>query len=133
MGAYKKMQQENYERGFDEVGKYVCSQCVGSELLKKVIEGNLQKNYCNYCEENNNSAPVELILEKIMEKINSNYAPFADMFGSAGYDSFSPCDTKDVLNDLNGELELSECLLGDVVTSIGNSNNEWLPINYNQN
>ena len=129
MGGWKKMQQESNERGFDEVGKYVCSECIGNEHLKEVIANNLQKDYCDYCEENNKSAPVEVIVGKILEKCT----PYADMYPHCANNIFSSRNTRDLLHRLYGEKDLPDDLLEDVIKSIMHHNDVWYLDDCNEN
>jgi hypothetical protein len=70
------------ERGFDVLGTFVCSRCVVDEVLADLVKANLVSESCSYCEGSTkscNSAPFEILMERIYESICAYYADAQDI------------------------------------------------------
>jgi|HubBroStandDraft_1064217.scaffolds.fasta_scaffold43448_2 hypothetical protein len=49
MGGVKNLMIERDERGYDDIDKKICEDCVGDEFLKDQIRASLDDYCCDYC------------------------------------------------------------------------------------
>ena len=121
MGQAKKRWMEIEERGYGEIDKFICPNCVGDKYMKSWIDENSTgEAYCDYCGEFSRCVPMEVFQEKINSVIRAYYT-IAE--GELPYDSEEGCylgttfDTEELLSDLNSELEADEAVLDDLKES----------------
>lgn len=108
-------------RGYGQIDKVVCVDCVGDYALKQLIsDGNLTET-CDYCGETGKCISVEDLIEKIMDGIRFEYVEAIDEMGieKGRFIGANTWDTYDLLHDvLSYEMELDDELLGDVVKTV---------------
>jgi RES domain-containing protein len=127
MGGVKNLMIERDERGYDDIDKKICEDCVGDEFLKNQIRTSLDDCSCDYCGKTSSnlmSAPVEVILDPIVKAIGYY---FADPSASGvpyeqGY-IVEPQSTHDVLESI--EFDGHDDLVEDIVESL--INDAWVP------
>lgn len=73
---------DHIEDRFDTVDSFVCAECVIDNVLAGLVSNNLSSRLCSYCgtrSELPNSAPFEVIIERIYESICMYYADAQDI------------------------------------------------------
>jgi len=119
MGIGKNIASKNDALGFEPTNKYVCYECAENTPWEHIVADNLQKKHCDYCQEEKESAPVDMLVEKVLNEINSSYDPhgFSETYGEKIF------DTEDVLIQLD---YWTGCALSiDILESIKERNDDW--------
>jgi hypothetical protein len=60
----------------------VCGNCVVDDALQLLVENNLSSKICSYCKEEScdeNSAPFDIVMQRIHEAISTTYADAQDI------------------------------------------------------
>ena len=124
MGWAKEYAMEIEARGFSDIDKYVCSECVEDNYLKQWIDKNATEIMeCDYC---GNTHPVvlmtDLMKEVLMPTFKKYYWYANDHLGwdgrEGGYQG-TTYDTEDVVNNFAEEISSNQQVLDDVVEAIG--------------
>lgn len=129
MGAVQRYQELVEGRGWADVGKTVCSACLFDEALIAAVRGSNGTAPCDYCGATpiapEASAPVELVLELIVDGLRTEYedpieqVPYSSADG--GY-QMALLDTEDILS--NHEVTEKYPLLLDLISAI--EQQEWV-------
>lgn len=126
MGLAKAAMIERDERGWADVDKKVCADCVEDEYLKALIDGEEVADTCDYCGRHSRgpiAAPVELVLTAVAATAHYFYCdPNNAGVPYEGGWAASTLDTYEVLNNL--DFECHEALFDDIVGAIDTV--EWV-------
>jgi hypothetical protein len=99
MGRAKQAWIEAQERGWDELDKHVCANCVGHPYLGSLVNAAVCHNFCDYCLATKPSAEVSSIMDAVCEGIQYQYndAPNAGVpyDKEMPYESYSSYDVLD--------------------------------------
>lgn len=123
MGQAKNVAIEIEERGFDDIDKYICSECVEDNYLKQWIDENATEIMeCAYC---GNTHPVVLMTDLmyvLMDTFRKYYGYAVEHLGwdgrEGGYQG-TTYDTEDVVNNFAEEISSNQQVLDDIVEAIG--------------
>lgn len=124
MGLAKNRMMEIEERGYGEIDKLVCKDCIGDKYLKSIIVENDVIDECAYCNNTANVISLEDLMEFIMIGISCKYSRAVDELGynsrEGGYLG-KTWDSYDVVyDDLANELDVSEDGILDDINNILN-------------
>lgn len=132
MGRAKHDWIEAEERGWNEVGKLVCSDCVNEPDLWRLAEANPAQDQCDYCQQGNKpTLPVAAIQEALYRVVGAYYAEPAQ--AGTPYDEGSyvvePVSTDEVLGNLGFDPApelLEEIIEADIVGAwVSAANGHW--------
>ena len=123
MGQAKNVAIEIEERGFDDIDKYICSECVEDNYLKQWIDENATEIMeCAYC---GNTHPVVLMTDLmyvLIDTFRKYYGYAVEHLGwdgrEGGYQG-TTYDTEDVVNNFAEEISSNQQVLDDIVEAIG--------------
>ena len=76
MGGMKRAHDEAMDRGWNDIDKFVCVDCVEDEYLKRLIADNIGKEACGYCDSGGDgtlAAPVGAIMEAVSSTLKTYY------------------------------------------------------------
>src|SRR5947209_7703911 len=76
MSLSKRLYEEQSERGWSSVGKYICADCLTSPPLKAIVAENVEELRCDYCEREADepiAADTDVVMTHIGEGFRSEY------------------------------------------------------------
>ncbi len=82
MGLTKRLYEEQLERGWSSVGKYICADCLDSEPLKEIVAENVEETHCDYCKREGEgaiAADTDVVMTHIGESFCSEYTDPANL------------------------------------------------------
>jgi hypothetical protein len=82
MGLTKRLYEEQLERGWSSVGKYICAECLTSPPLKEIVAENVEEMHCDYCEREADEpigADTDVVMTHIGEGFRSEYTDPANV------------------------------------------------------
>jgi hypothetical protein len=82
MRLTKRLYEEQLERGWSSVGKYICVDCLTSPPLKEIVAENVEETHCDYCEreaEEPIAADTDVVMTHIGESFRSEYTDPANV------------------------------------------------------
>jgi hypothetical protein len=82
MGLAKRLYEEQLERGWSSVGKYICADCLSSSPLKEVVAENVEETHCDYCERETEepiAADTDVVMTHIGESLRTEYTDPANV------------------------------------------------------
>lgn len=104
MGATKRYMELIESRGWSDIDATICSECVADQALVAAIRAYGASDQCDYCEETpaspEASAPIDLVLELVVDGLTLEYEDPADGMGWDGGYAGVVHDTWDLLWDL---------------------------------
>ncbi len=124
MGYWKNSAIEIEQRGFSDIDKYICSECVVDDFLRQWIDKNATEGIkCDYC---GNTHPVismtDLINEILMPTFEKYYWYANDHLGwngrEGGYQG-TTYDTEEVINNFAEDISSNQQILDDIIDAIG--------------
>ena len=124
MGWAKEYAMEIEERGFSDIDKYICSECVEDDFLKQWIDKNAtETKECDYCGRTHSVVLMtDLMKEVLMPTFKKYYWYANDHLGwdgrEGGYQG-TTYDTEYVVNNFAEEISSNQQVLDDVVEAIG--------------
>ncbi len=127
MGLVKGQMIERDERGYYDIDKKICEDCVDDAFLTSQIRARIDDYHCAYCGKTSSeiiSAPVEVILEPIVHTIGYYFADpnSSGVHYDQGY-IVEPQSTQDVLESL--DFSGHDNLMDDIAESL--INDAWVP------
>ena len=78
----KRLYEEQLERGWSSVGKYVCAACLSSPPLRDIVAENVEEMYCDYCEREADepiAADTDVVMSHIGDSFRSQYTDPANV------------------------------------------------------
>lgn len=122
MGYYKNLQLELESRGYGQIGKFICPNCVEDADLRQWVEQNpsIENDIeCDYCGEITQCIPVENLIEKILRRIEEDYGNPDDVgvYYDDETDSYDTpiYDTEEIVSNYLCE---SDELMQDIIDTI---------------
>lgn len=124
MGWAKEYAMEIEERGFSDIDKYICSECVEDEFLRNWIDENaIETIECNYCGKVHPAVLMTDLMEKVLMPTFEKYYWYAvehlGWDGREGGYQGTTYDTEDVVNNFAEEISSNQQVLDDIVEAIG--------------
>jgi hypothetical protein len=122
VGIAKNQGLETDERGYGELGTFVCEACVKDSFLKSTIRAAVEKTVCDYCGHQSKqpiAAPSSLVIDLIAATLNYYYAESAE--AGVPYEQgylINSMETNEILDDL--EFECHDELFKDVASVVNN-------------
>ncbi|WP_432748421.1 HEPN-associated N-terminal domain-containing protein [Pectinatus frisingensis] len=106
MGYWKNKMIENGERGYNNIDKLVCEDCVDDNVLKDFVNTNGEIDVCDYCGEKGKCIGVESLIEQIIDGIEYEYNEPVNCMG-VDHGEYVCCDgdildTEDLISEYLG-------------------------------
>jgi HEPN/RES N-terminal domain 1/RES domain len=82
MGLTKRLYEEQLERGWASIGKYICAECLTSPPLKEIAAENVEEPRCDYCDREAAepiAADTDIVMTHIGESFRSEYTDPANI------------------------------------------------------
>jgi HEPN/RES N-terminal domain 1/RES domain len=82
MGLTKRLYEEQLERGWSSLGKYICADCLASAPLKEVVAENVEGVHCDYCDRvaaEPIATDTDILMTHIGESFRSEYTDPANV------------------------------------------------------
>ena len=122
MGSAKEQAMIIEERGFDDIDKYVCEDCIKDPYLKNWIHNNGSTNICDYCgEENVVVSMTDLITNVIMPTFKKYYDYAVDWLGwesaEGGYQGIT-YDNEEIVTDFSDDISSNMDVINDIIESM---------------
>lgn len=144
MGRVKHEMHEAESRGWYSVDKFVCSNCIEDSFLQDLIDRNVERSACDYCDRQADvdiAAPVDVLLERLADTLLYHFAEPVD--AGVSYESREGGWQADVFPTEEALLEIDfgtpkEDLFADVVAAITTdswvkaSGSHWLGLAVNK-
>ncbi|MBV5327016.1 MAG: RES domain-containing protein [Chlorobium sp.] len=129
--GYAKAQME---KGFSSVGDtFVCADCFEDYAIQNFIESIAENNECDYCGETSEeaiAAPIDNVIEFIVNGIESEYENPGNSVGwcsaEGGWVGTTVCDSYELVKELVEVSPNSNTLIGDIIEAV--SDREWCHI-----
>lgn len=123
MGWAKEYAMEIEARGFSDIDKYICSECVEDDFLKQWIDKNATEIMeCDYC---GKTHPVVLMTDfmyVLMDTFRRYYGYAVEHLGwdgrEGGYQG-TTYDTDEVVMDFAGGISSNQQIIDDIIDAIG--------------
>ncbi len=118
--------KSEWMRDWNAPDRYICAKCVNDEFLKGIIQQNLDRHTCDYCQcktHGISAAPVSVLMEPIGNTVFYHFNNPTS--GGVPYDEGCIVDsisTDEVLNELS--LNCHERLFDDIANAF--TNNDWV-------
>ena len=122
MGQAKNVAIEIEERGFDDIDKYICSECVEDDYLKQWIDENATETIeCDYC---GNIHPVVLMTDFMYILMDTFCKYYENAEGNLYWDNEeyeywgSSYDSEYVVNDFAAQISSNQQVIDDIINAI---------------
>lgn len=122
MGQAKNVAIEIEERGFDDIDKYICSECVEDDYLKQWIDENATETIeCDYC---GNIHPVVLMTDFMYILMDTFCKYYENAEGNLYWDNEeyeywgSTYDSEYVVNDFAAQISSNQQVIDDIINAI---------------
>jgi len=124
MGWAKNYKMEIEERGFSDIDKYICADCVEDDFLKQWINENATKTTeCDYCGETH---PVVLMTDLMKDVLMPTFEKYFDYAidylpydgEEGGYQGIT-YDIDDILTKFSDEISSEQLVRCDIVEAVG--------------
>lgn len=122
MGWAKEQAMIIEERGFDDIDKYVCEDCIKDPYLKNWIHNNGSTDICDYCgEENVVVSMTDLMTEFIMPTFKKYYDYAVEWLGwesaEGGYQG-TTYDNEEIVTDFSDDISSNMDVINDIIESM---------------
>ena len=122
MGFAKEQAMIIEKRGFDDIDKYVCEDCINDPYLKNWIHNNGSTDICDYCgEEKVVVSMTDLMTNVIMPTFRKYYDYAVEWLGwesaEGGYQGIT-YDNEEIVTDFSDDISSNMDVINDIIESM---------------
>lgn len=123
MGYWKEQAMEIEARGFSDIDKYVCSECVEDNYLKQWIDENTtEREKCDYCGKIHSVVLMTDLMYVLMNSIQKYYGYAVEYLGwdsrEGGYQG-TTYDSVSVISHFSEGISSNQQIIDDITEAIG--------------